>query len=84
MEFDNRGIVMLQFFHYLKEKLFNLNNSVSYLKEVCVLDFPISFEWLALLGLYIQLCSKLYIRLLHKPYVNEVTLTGQNLSSKCY
>ena len=28
-------------------------------------------------------CSKLYIRLLHKPYVNGVNLTGQNLSLKC-
>ena len=31
----------------------------------------------------IQPCSKLYIRLLHKPYVYRVTLTRQNLSLKC-
>ena len=28
----------------------------------------------------IQPCLKLYIRLLHQPYVNEVFLTGQNLT----
>ena len=31
----------------------------------------------------IQLLSKLYKRLLNKPYVNGVTLTGHNLSFKC-
>ena len=33
-------------------------------------------------NIYIQLCSKLYIQLLHKPYVNRVILTRQNLSLK--
>ena len=33
--------------------------------------------------MYIQSWSKLYKRLLYKPYVIGVTLTGQNLSLKC-
>ena len=32
---------------------------------------------------YTQPCSKLYIWILHKPYANEVILTGQKLSIKC-
>ena len=31
----------------------------------------------------IQLRAKVYIRLLNKPYVNEVTLTRQNLLLNC-
>ena len=34
------------------------------------------------ISFHIQPCSKLYIRLLHKPYVNRVTLTRQNLFLK--
>ena len=32
---------------------------------------------------YVQPYSKLYIWLLHNPYVNEVALTGQKPPSKC-
>ena len=32
----------------------------------------------------LQLLNFAYIRLLNKPYENEVTLIGQNPPSKCY
>ena len=38
---------------------------------------------IAILGCNIQSWTFAYIRLLNKPYENEVTLTGQNPPLKC-
>ena len=35
-------------------------------------------------GMYVQWCAIEMQHLLHKPYVNEVTLNGQNLYLKCF
>ena len=43
-------------------------------------NIPKFFEVSNFLSIFIQPCSKLYVRLLHKPYVNGVNLTGQKLS----
>ena len=37
-----------------------------------------------LISIYMQLRTNAIVRLLNRPYVNEVTLTGHNLPLKCY
>ena len=63
-----RSYLMLQS-HYLKIKF---------------IDFPLKFgARIQSIIIQIQWCAIEMQHLLHKPYVNEVTMTGHNLSLKC-
>ena len=60
---------------YLTFKRNNLNSKAT--KTICLESFG------TVLSQYIQLWTFAIIRLLNKPYKNEVTLTGQNAPLKC-
>ena len=69
----------------IPHKLSIFNTSVKYISHTVVqsLSQVDPFLVLVLLEIYIQLRAKVYIRLLNKPYENEVTLIRQNLPLKC-
>ena len=55
----------------------------SIINKVRVIHKCLYLRGVGLGGIMVQLWNSDYKRLQHKPYVNEVYLTGQNLTSNC-
>ena len=66
----------------LPHKLSIITTSVKFISHTVVQSFSQvdPFLVLVLFKIYIQSRAKVYIRLINKPFVNKVTLTGQNAS----